>query len=147
MSDINMDALTNYTSNLLENTKSSAAASTAGNSVKNLNRDSSEDELLGACKQFEAYLWEQVYKEMDKTTNVFGTESDGTYAGNMVNIFSDNLIQEVSSMSVIDGDNSLAMQLYEQMKRNLGIGVTTPEEIDAKAAAEAAAASGAVETE
>jgi hypothetical protein len=69
---------------------------------------------------------------VDKTKNLFGSQSDGSYAGNMVNMFSDNLIQEVSKMSVGEGSNSLAMKLYEQMKRNYGIGVTSPEEIDAE---------------
>jgi hypothetical protein len=79
---------------------------------------------------------------MDKTTNLFGTESDGSYAGNMLNIFSDDLIQEISNMSVTGEENSLAMQLYEQLKRNMGIGVATPEQIDAKEMAEAAAKEG-----
>ena len=140
MSDISM--LTDYTNNLLQNAKSSSGTSSISNSVKSINKDSTDDELLGACKQFEAYLWEQVYKEMDKTTNLFGTESDGSYAGNMLNIFSDDLIQEISNMSVSGEDNSLAMQLYEQLKRNMGIGVLTPEQIDAKEMAEAAAKEG-----
>ena len=69
-----------------------------------------------------------MYKNVDKTTNVFGSQSDGSYAGNMVNAFSDTLIREVSKMSVGEGDNSLAMKLYEQLKRNYGIGAKTPEE-------------------
>ena len=142
MSDTSLDALTGYASNLLENTKQTAGASTIKNSVSSLSKDSSEDELLGACKQFEAYLWEQVYKEMDKTTNVFGSESNGSYAGNMVSTFSDTLIQEISNKSVTGEDNSLAMQLYEQLKRNLGIGVTTPAEIDAAQLSEKAAEEG-----
>ncbi|SCY30121.1 hypothetical protein SAMN02910292_01379 [Lachnospiraceae bacterium XBB2008] len=132
MSDFDISSLTDYSSALLSNTQSTAVNNAISSKVNSISKDSTDAELLDACKQFEAYLWEQVYKNVDKTTNVFGSQSDGSYAGNMVNMFSDNLIQEVSKMSVGEGDNSLAMRLYEQLKRNYGIGVTTPEEIDKK---------------
>ena len=134
MSDLDISSLTDYTSGLISNAKLSGSAASSKSAFSGLGKDSTDEELLGACKEFEAYLWEQVYKEVDKTSNVFGTESDGSYAGNMVNMFSDNLIQEVSKMSVSGEDNSLAMQLYQQLKRNLGIGVITPGEIDAATA-------------
>ena len=78
---------------------------------------------------------------------MFGSQSNGSYADNMVSMFSDNYIQEISKMSVGEGENSLAQRLYEQLKRNYGIGVTTPGEIDAAKAAEAAAEAGAVPVE
>ena len=132
MSEFDISSLTDYSSALLSNTQSTAVNNAMSSKVNSINKDSTDAELLDACKQFEAYLWEQVYKNVDKTTNLFGSQSDGSYAGNMVNMFSDTLIQEVSKMSVSEGDNSLAMRLYEQLKRNYGIGVTTPEEIDNK---------------
>lgn len=132
MSEFDISSLTDYSSALLSNTQSTAVNNAISSKVNSISKDSTDAELLDACKQFEAYLWEQVYKNVDKTTNLFGSQSDGSYAGNMVNMFSDNLIQEVSKMSVSEGENSLAMRLYEQLKRNYGIGVTTPEEIDKK---------------
>ena len=132
MSDFDISSLTDYSSALLSNTQSTAVNNAISSKVNSISKDSTDAELLDACKQFEAYLWEQVYKNVDKTTNVFGSQSDGSYAGNMVNMFSDNLIREVSNMSVGEGDNSLAMRLYEQLKRNYGIGVTSPDEIDKK---------------
>ena len=132
MSEFDISSLTDYTSNMLSNAQDTLTTGAMNSTVRSVSKESTDDELLAACKQFEAYLWEQVYKSVDKTTNVFGSQSEGSYAGNMVNMFSDNLIQEVSKMSVGRGDNSLAMQLYEQMKRNYGIGVKTPEQIDAE---------------
>ncbi len=132
MSEFDISTLTDYSSTLLSNTQSTAVNNAVSSKVGSVSKDSTDAELLDACKQFEAYLWEQVYKNVDKTTNVFGSQSDGSYAGNMVNAFSDTLIQEVSKMSVSEGDNSLAMKLYEQLKRNYGIGVTSPDEIDKK---------------
>lgn len=147
MSELDISSLTDYGTSLLSNTQSSTAGQTVKSQVSSLSSDSTDDELLDACKQFEAYLWEQIYKEVDKSVNLFGTQSEGGYASDMVSMFSDTLIEEVSKQSVSDGDNSLAMTLYEQLKRNYGIGVTTAEEIDAEQLSENAAESGEVSQE
>ncbi len=76
--------------------------------------------LFDACKQFEAYLWEQVYKEMEKTVDLFGDDYDG-YASNMVNFFKDSVIQDISQQTASQGSNSLAQMLYEQAKRNYNL--------------------------
>lgn len=83
------------------------------------NAEVEDKELLDACKEFEAYLWEQVFKEMQKTTKFFSDDDDEEgYAGNMVNMFQDTFIQEISSqVTEKQGANSLARTLYEQMKR------------------------------
>ncbi len=79
-----------------------------------------DDALFDACKQFEAYLWEQVYKEMQKTVDIFSDDEDG-YASNMVNYFKDSVIQEISNQTATQGSNSLAQMLYEQAKINYGM--------------------------
>ena len=144
MSDLDFSALTDYATSLMSNTKATAQTSDLRSGLKGLSSKSTDDELLAACKQFESYLWEQIYKEVDKSVNVFGTESNGSYAGNMLSTFSDSFIQEISKQSVSDGDNSLAQTLYRQLKRNYGIDVVTAEEIEAQKLAENAAANGAV---
>lgn len=78
------------------------------------------DALFDACKQFEAYLWEQVYKEMQKTVDIFKDDEDG-YASNMVDYFKDTVIQEISEQTATQGSNSLAQMLYEQAKINYGL--------------------------
>lgn len=86
------------------------------------NSDAEDEELLKACKEFEAYLWEQVLKGMEKTTKIFGDddEEDG-YAGNMTNYFKDTAFQEIAKQITSEegGPNSLSQMLYEQMKRNI----------------------------
>ena len=78
--------------------------------------------LFDACKQFEAYLWEQIYKEMEKTTKVFSDDEDGdAYASNMVDYFKDAVIQQISSQTATEQSNSLAQMLYEQAKRNYNL--------------------------
>ncbi|MCD7725468.1 MAG: rod-binding protein [Clostridiales bacterium] len=80
-----------------------------------------DDELLDACKQFEAYLWEQVYKEMTKSVDFFGSDEEDGYASNMVDYFKDSVIQEVAEQTASQGSNSLAQMLYEQAKRNYNL--------------------------
>ncbi len=82
-----------------------------------------DDALLDACKQFEAYLWEQVYKEMEKTTKLFDDdeEKENSYAANMTDFFKDAMVQQISEQTASQGSNSLARMLYEQAKRNYNL--------------------------
>ena len=137
MSDIN---LTNY-QNYLNTTSSSTAASIDAMKNKDLSK-ASDEELMDACKQFESYFVEQMFKQMMKT--VPEDPLDQGSNSMLVDYYKDNLVKEYASAATDKEDLGLAKMLYEQMKRNIGI---TPEEADARAAetsAEAAAASGAV---
>ena len=148
MSDMDFSSLTDYAGSLLSNAQSSSNINSIRKSVSSVNANSTDDELLGACKQFESYLWEQILKEVDKSVNLFGIDSEsGSYASNMVNVFSDSLIQDLSDKLTSGKENTLAMTLYEQLKRNYGIGTVTPEQIDAAQASEEAAKAGIVTTE
>ena len=61
-------------------------------------------------------------KEMDKSTKVFSDEEDEEgYASNMVEFFSDTVIQQISSQTAAEQSNSLAHMLYEQAKRNYNL--------------------------
>jgi flagellar protein FlgJ len=99
-----------------------SALSSTGTSKTSTEETTSKEKLMSACKQFEAYLWEQVYKEMKNSTTTFGDSSDSNdYGKNMVNLFMDQAIETVSSESVTEGPNSLAQSLYDQLKRNYNI--------------------------
>lgn len=84
--------------------------------------------LLDACKQFESYFVEQMYKQMMATVPEDPLDS-GTNS-TLVDYYKDNLIKEYASQTTEQEGLGLAKMLYEQMKRNIG---QTPEEIDAKA--------------
>lgn len=82
-------------------------------------KETEDDKLFDACKQFEAYLWEQVYKEMEKTAKIFSDDNGQEgYASNMVDCFKDAFFQKISEQTSSEGSNSLAQMLYEQAKRN-----------------------------
>lgn len=99
-----------------------STATSSSNLERNLgttNKNSSDSDLLDACKQFEQYFYEQIFKEMEK---VMVPKDDEDPNGTLVDYYKENLLSEYSKQIVEQsGDNSLAHQLYEQMKRNYSI--------------------------
>lgn len=87
-----------------------------------------EVELKAACKEFEAYFVEQVFNAMLETTKFFSDDDNG-YASKMVDYFKDFAVQELCDKVTEGSGLGLANTLYEQMKRNYGIGVVKPEEV------------------
>ena len=143
--DIDTSYLTTLSSQAASNANASRLKSTlsgiseAGKGTNGASVSSADDEkLLDACKQFESYFVEQMYKQMMATVpeDPLDTGTNST----LVDYYKDNLVKEYVSQTTEQEGLGLAKMLYEQMKRNIG---QTPEEIDAKAA-QAAAESGAV---
>ncbi len=100
---------------------SSQASSKLDSRVKSKDySQSTEDELLSACKEFEAYFVEQIFEAMQKTVDVF---KDGETSPNdsLVDYFKDSTIQELASTSTEKEGLGLAQMLYEQMKRNYNL--------------------------
>lgn len=83
---------------------------------------STDDELMDACKEFEAYFVEQAFKAMQKMVpeNEEGSSSD------YMEYFEDTLVQEYAKSATNQGDGfGIANMLYEQMKRNYGLDTST----------------------
>lgn len=83
---------------------------------------STDDELMDACKEFEAYFVEQAFKAMQKMVpeNEEGSSSD------YMEYFGDTLVQEYVKSATNQGDGfGIANMLYEQMKRNYGLDTST----------------------
>lgn len=78
-----------------------------------------DDELMDACKQFEAYFLEQMFKEMMKT--VPASESSSGSNSNMLDYYKDQMIQTIAKDSTEQNSLGLAQTLYEQMRRNYGL--------------------------
>ena len=106
----------------------SAATKASGSSAEGLENtlkgdlaNATDDELMAVCKEFESYFLEQVFKEMKKT---IPENKDSNVANSqLTDYYMDEMIQKVASQAVEQnsGSNSLAHQLYEQMKRNYSI--------------------------
>ena len=94
-----------------------AATTELQNTIENAQTD---EELMEACKSFEQYFLEQVFKEMEKTTNLFG-EEDSDSSAKLVDFFKDSAIEDLASQSTEQNSLGLAQMLFEQMKRNYEI--------------------------
>ena len=97
-------------------TTNSAVNKTGDNWSKNDYSKSTDKELMDACKEFEAYLWEQVLSEMTKSVN-FGVDEEST-TSSMLGYFKEEAMKEVAGQITESTTSSLAQSLYEQMKRN-----------------------------
>lgn len=75
-----------------------------------------DDELMDACKKFESYFIEQMFKEMMKT--IPESEDSSSSMTSLKDYVKDNLVQEVAGESTKQDNLGLAQILYDQMKRN-----------------------------
>lgn len=106
-----------------------AAANRTANKLKNQLEGTdfakaTDDELMNACKQFEAYFVEQMYKGMLKTLPQ--SEETSSYTSGMMDFYKDQMVQSVAEMTTEQTSLGLAQMLYEQMKRNYGIEDAVP---------------------
>ncbi|MCR4586532.1 MAG: hypothetical protein K5686_12515 [Lachnospiraceae bacterium] len=110
----NTKAMTEYASSLAQARNTDMLRSDA-------KKAQTDEEMMEACKEFETYLWEQVVKSMKDSTKVFSGEEDSS--SQQVDYFMDTAITDVAKKLTEQnlGPNSLAMQMFEQMKRNQGI--------------------------
>lgn len=80
-----------------------------------------KEEMLDACKQFEAYLIQQMFKTMEESAKVF-TDEEEDESTDYVNMFQDNYLSSIAEQMVNSGQGfGIAEQLYESMKLNSGI--------------------------
>ncbi len=81
--------------------------------------NASDAELMEACKEFEAYFVELMFKEMMKTV----PESELSSGANstLVQYYKDELVKDVAKQTSEQSNLGLAQTLYEQMKRNFEV--------------------------
>lgn len=80
-----------------------------------------DEELMEACKSFEAYFIEQAFKGMEKMVPKNEDESS-SMTTSYTDMFKDKLYQEYAEDATERGDGiGIAAMLYEQMKRNYDI--------------------------
>ncbi len=117
LSGINASALTEYA--MQENKNASAAA--LKNKIERTSEKSSDDELWAACKSFEAYFLEQVFKEMQKSVDALKPEAQDHSTATLVDYFKDQTLQEVCATSAETQSNGFAQMLYENLRRTYDI--------------------------
>ena len=98
----------------LKDTLDRISAGSEGSGVKKDEASETEDkELMEACKSFESYFIEQVFKGMEKTVVKDEDEEENDYLAN----FKDILYQDYASGAVEKGEFGIAQMLYDSMKR------------------------------
>ena len=95
---------------------SSQTASKLENQLQTDYSKATDDELMDACKQFEAYFLEQMFKEMVKTVPESETSSGAT--SSLLDYCKDEMVKNIAAESTEQNSLGLAQMLYEQMKRN-----------------------------
>ena len=75
--------------------------------------NSTDEEIMEVCKEFEAYLVEKVFDRM-KDAMTDSEEEEGDY----LSYFGDMMYQEYAKQIAENGELGLAQQLYESMKKN-----------------------------
>ncbi len=108
--------ISSLSSSYLDQIKNDATTKQTEKSLKSDYSNASDEELMSACKQFESYFIEQMFKEMQKSV----PKSDNTdqATDNLVSYFKDNLTQKYAEAAAEQQDTGLAKMLYDQMKRN-----------------------------
>lgn len=89
------------------------------NQLKSDYSKATDEELMNACKQFEAYFVEQVFKGMEKTIPESQFQSSAT--SSLVDYYKENIIKEMATQSTERESIGLAQSMYEQMRRNYGM--------------------------
>ena len=114
---LNATALTDYAMQESKNASTIALQK----KLQNTSKTSTDDELMEACKSFEAYFLEQMFKEMQKSVDALKPETEDNSTSTLVDFFKDKTLQEVCSTSVETQSNGFAQMLYENLKRNYDI--------------------------
>ena len=122
VSGLNASAISEYA--MQESKNASAAA--LQRKLENTSAKSTDDELWQACKGFEAYFMEQIFKEMQKSVDALKSEDQDKSTSTLVDYFKNQTLQEICADSVDTQSNGFAQMLYENLKRNYDI-PTAPE--------------------
>lgn len=117
ISGINATGITEYAMRESKNASTEALR----NKLEQTNEKSSDDELWAACKGFESYFLEQIFKEMQKSVDALKPEKSDNSTSTLVDFFKDQTLQDVCATSVDKQSNGFAQMLYENLKRNYDI--------------------------
>ena len=103
----------------------SSRAQAMQNQLKTDYSKATDKELMDACKQFEAYFIEQVFKGMEKT--IPESQFSNSSTSSLVDYYKDTMMQELASQTTESDSIGLAQSMYEQMRRNYGMDQVQPE--------------------
>jgi len=97
--------------NQTSNSKATSSADKVTSSLSNL-EGASDEEMLSACKEFEAYFVEKVMKMMHDSVKSEDDENE------YIQQFGDMQYEAYAKQIADSGQLGIAQQLFEAMKRN-----------------------------
>ena len=90
---------------------SSASAAGTSDKIGGIGKDSSDEELMEACKSFESYFVQKMIEEAKKT--VENEDEEGEYT----KMFADMRNEQLADTVTESGQIGLAQQLYDNLKQ------------------------------
>ena len=133
-------SITDYYSNYYVNAATGGVSGASDTQAKALEgklgnlspETASDEELMDACKEFEAYLVEQVVKQIKES--MIDSEDD---KNDYMKVFEDTMVEDISETISETSNLGIAQSLYESMKRNMPtVNITQQEEETETAAGE-----------
>lgn len=83
-----------------------------------INDAETDEEMMSACEDFEAYLLQKMFQSMEEAAKVFSDDEDEE-GSEYLDMFSDNMYQALAENMVSSGNGlGIAQTLYESMTRN-----------------------------
>lgn len=93
-----------------------AADAVSDRVTKQIQDAETDEETLDACKQFEAYMIQQMFKSMQESAKIFSDDDDD--GNDYVTMFQDNYLASIAEQMVNSGQGlGIAEQLYESTMR------------------------------
>ncbi len=110
---------TDYARELSENALSKMKASEL--TGRDLSK-ADDEELMEACKKFEEYFTEQIFKTALKSASALSGDKGGSlYMDTMKDYYQDEYSKAIATSASESGQIGLARELFEQMKRSQGV--------------------------
>lgn len=116
---LSMDGINSYYQTMKSNADRSERANHMTDALKGISSESSEEELVKAVESFEAYMAEQIIKQMRDTISPEKEEESPT--SQYVDMYIDSTIQQLAGDMVSQYGGNMTEDLVAQMKRNYGI--------------------------
>ena len=117
LTGISASALTEYAANEAK----FASGTAVRDKLSKMNDNTSDKELMEACKSFESYFLEQIFKEMYKSVDALKPDTGDNATNSLVEYFRNETLQDICANSVENQSNGFAQMLYENLKRNYDI--------------------------
>jgi len=95
---------------------SNATSSSLQSTLGNVNGESSDEELMNVCKNFEAYFVQKIIEQAKKS--IAGEEEE---QGEYMQYFGDMRNEQYANIIAESGSVGLAQQLYDSIKSNNNI--------------------------